>query len=113
MSFTTLRPVIDAACTRVDTKTEKAFEAAANKPEDARTVWANVFAISQEGYVLDALEPVARVIRDSTGQELDVEKIAAAYGAGIRRRAAGGESRSLAQIVDQYQTRQEGEQNDQ
>lgn len=109
--FAALAPVLDAAVARVEAKTAKAFDAAAGKEGQARTVWANVFAEQQAGYVREALQPVADALDklDAAGT-LDVVKIADRYAAAIRRRASTGEAPTLADVVNQTI---KGETNDQ
>jgi HK97 family phage portal protein len=98
-TFAAMRPVIDAAVERIETKTAKAFDNHGQKPDAEKTVWANVFASQQEGHVIETLRPVADVLATLTGVNLDVAKIADRYAAQVRRRAATGEETGLAKII--------------
>lgn len=93
--FEQVMPVIEDACNRVETKTNKAFEAHELKPDKA--IWANVFAEQQANFVRSALEPAAAILQKE-GQMIDLDKIAARYAGQIRRRAATGEYSPLREI---------------
>ena len=98
--FAALAPVIAAACKRVDTKTDKAFENAAKKTGQDRTVWSNVFAEEQRKYAHDALKPIAEAIEALGGDPIDVEQVSDRYAAAIRKRAATGEARTLKAVAN-------------
>src|SRR5206468_1433392 len=86
--YSALRPVIDAACDRVDQKTEKAFTNHQKKPDQERTIWVNVFSSEQQRYASEALTPISAALVAMGEAPLDVEKIADRYSAGMRRRVA-------------------------
>jgi HK97 family phage portal protein len=99
--FDALAPVIDSACERVDTKSEKAFADFAKKPDHERTIWTNVFADSQEKYAVATLTPVSESIVALGGPALDMKKIAARYAASIRKRAITGEVITLRSLLSE------------
>ena len=99
--FAALAPVISAACSRVDTKTNKAFETHGKKPDAERTIWCNVFAEGEKQYVTSTLGPVSEALVALGGDPLDVTKIADRYAASLRKRAATGESKSLQDLLNE------------
>jgi HK97 family phage portal protein len=98
-AFAALTPLITAACERVDQKTEKAFGTHSKKPDQERTIWANVFSGEQQKFAADALRPVSEALVALGGAALDVDRAAERYASGIRKRAATGESVTLTSIL--------------
>jgi HK97 family phage portal protein len=97
--YAAFRPLLDDATKRVETKTAKALETAAKKPDTERIAYTNMLAEQQGSYAADALAPVAETIKAITGKVIDVAKISEQYSAEIRRRAAGQSIKELGIIV--------------
>lgn len=99
-AYAALAPVIAAAVERVEVKTTKAIENAANKTAEARTVWGNVFATEQARYAAEALEPVAVALAKLGAKPLDAKAAGQRYGQTVRALIAGkADAKKLAEIV--------------
>lgn len=99
-AMSALKPVLFAACDRVDAKTDRAFKHQAAKPADNRAKWADAFASEQQRYASDALKPVAAAIASLGGPQIDVDTLAAKYAANVRQRANGGDYTPLKQLIE-------------
>jgi HK97 family phage portal protein len=97
--FSAFTPIVDAACARVDAKTEKAFSNAEKKTGQERTIWGNVFADEQRRYAVEALKPIADTLNQLGADPIDAEGTAERYAAAIRRRVAGAEPESLRKVL--------------
>lgn len=80
-----LKPIIDATFQRIERKTEKAFEAKANKPQEERIAWGNAFADEQKKTVIAELKPVFTALTSIKGSAPEVEKVAERYSRAIKR----------------------------
>lgn len=87
--------LIDDAASRVEAKTEKAFE---NREGKDLTVWGNVFAEEQIKYLRTAFKPVIQTAT-ALGIELDLEQVGQKYASAIRKRAANGTKETLHELV--------------
>jgi hypothetical protein len=100
--YAAFQPLITAAIERVETKTTKALDTAAKKPEGDRIPYTNALAESQATYCSDSLLPIAQTIAKVTGKTIDVPAIANAYAGEIRKRAAGKPAKELILIVGEH-----------
>jgi len=96
-SYEILKPVIQAAIERIETKTEKAFTNHAGKP--GLVPWSNVFATEQAGFISEVFAPIhtAAVALKSS---IDVAKLSARYEAALKRRGIDGTVEKLQAIFD-------------
>jgi HK97 family phage portal protein len=97
--FAVIKPLLDDAAGRIESKTAKAFDRKGNKPE---TVWANVFAEEQAGYVRELFTGLAVAAETLAGRKIDVEQLATRYAAAIRKRAADGTVATLPQLCENF-----------
>lgn len=104
-SLEPIRPVLRAACLRVDAKSDKAFACKEGKPADETTRYFNVFSGQQERYAAEALRPVADTLQALGLPALDVDRAASRYAAAVRLRAATGTVTSLEAIVEDVLTK--------
>ncbi len=81
--FSALRPIIEDACARVESKTAKAFAAHPGIP----VPWGNIFAEEQSAFTTTTLGPVAATLA-SLGFTLDAQGIGQQYAQIVRSRAA-------------------------
>lgn len=102
--YSILKPIVEDAIARVETKTAKAFENKKNLEGDALTRWANVFATEQARYVADIFKPI-EMTANQLGHHLHIDKISSRYEQAIKRKASGGELQSLGEIFNE--TRQQ------
>ncbi len=101
-TYAALRPLLDDAAQRVQAKTEKAFERVSSKSNEDRITWGNVFSEEQQSYVLSCIAPVAFALHQTSGIQLDTEKLAQQYGQEIKKRAAGHDHKSLTDLLGDH-----------
>lgn len=106
-AWSSLAPILADACARVDQKTDKAFEAKADKPQDQRIPYLNALAESQARFVSEALEPVLKGYQALGGDSFDIAKAANRYALSIRKRAADGTVTQLSTIIEGLKNEQE------
>lgn len=101
-AYGAIKPILIEAAERVERKTEKAFADAERKTPEQRTIWGNVFAEQQAGYIREAFSTLAVTVHKLTGKTLDVEKLADQYAMELKRRATvdGHEARTLAALLE-------------
>lgn len=100
-TFAALLPILRGASGRVDAKSTHAFDRKGGTPKPELTIWANVFAEEQQRYAREALAPAAAALKQLTGDELDVERVANRYAAALRKRAADGTVTTLTAILEE------------
>lgn len=98
-TFAALQPILEDTSDRIEAKATKAFQSAAKKTGQDRTVWSNVFAEQQAGYVRQSFSAIGETIHAMTGDKIDVAKLAQRYSDEIKKRANGNEPTPLIQIV--------------
>lgn len=98
-AYAALKPLIDDAIKRVETKTDKAFAAKDGKPDADKAVWSNVFAQEQSKYVREALNAANDALTLLNGKGIDLKAVGEKYAFSIRSRCAGSEYKPLSEIV--------------